>query len=118
GNPAIAGSNTIVAGGFDLRAGGSDIGATNSDQFTFEYVQRSGDFDMKVRLAGLTLSDAWAKAGLMARADLNSTNLYAATLATPDISGCFFQYRASTAAQPATTAGSFPVTYPSTWLRL
>src|SRR5207249_3062618 len=88
-----------------------------SDQFSFEYVPRIGDFDVKMRLAGMTLSDSWAKAGLMARADLSATALYAASLATPANSGSFFQYR-STAGQAATTTGSSPVTYPNTWLRL
>src|SRR5207249_975694 len=72
---------------------------------------------VQVRLAGMTLSDAWAKAGLMAREDLNATNRFAATFATPSVSGCFFQYRL-TNAQPAINTGQFPVTYPGTWLRL
>src|SRR5439155_27170695 len=116
GNPSIAGASTPAPGGFDLSAGGSDIGGSGSDQFSFEYVQRSGDFDVQVRLAGMTLSDAWAKAGLMAREDLNATNRFAATFATPSVSGCFFQYRL-TNAQPAINTGQFPVTYPGTWLR-
>jgi len=118
GSPSILGTNIPAAGGFDLTAGGSDIGAAGTDQFSFEYVQRAGDFDVKVRLAGMTLSDAWAKAGLMARADLTSGSLYAASLATPANSGCFFQSR-SAAGQAAVFGGSsFPVTFPSTWLRL
>src|SRR5436190_17914822 len=116
GNPAIAGAATPSPGGFDFAAAGSDIGGTASDQFSFEYAQRTGDFDVNVRLAGLSLSDAWAKAGLMAREDLSATSRFTATLATPDVSGCFFQYRLTNAA--AVNVGGSPVTYPSTWLRL
>lgn len=117
GSPAISGVATTASGGFDFSAGGSDIGASGADQFSFNYMQQSGDFDVKVRLAAMSLSDAWAKAGLMAREDLMVSNRYAATIATPGVSGCFFQARL-TNGRPATVAGSFPVTYPSTWLRL
>ena len=63
---------TVQAGnGFNVTGGGSDIGGA-SDQFQFNYVQVAGDFDVKVRVAGLNLSDAWAKAGLMAREQLGA----------------------------------------------
>src|SRR5713101_8464372 len=79
GSPAIGGTSSAAAGGYDLTAGGRDIGGT-SDQFTFEYEQRSGDFDVKMRLAALSSSDVWAKAGLMAREFLTSTSRFAAVL--------------------------------------
>ncbi|HEY2951819.1 MAG TPA: lamin tail domain-containing protein [Verrucomicrobiae bacterium] len=116
GNPPIAGTVTAAGNGYDITASGRDIGGT-SDQFTINYQQRTGDFDLKVRLEGLTLSDVWAKAGLMARETLATNSRYAGTFATPSISGSFFQYRLTTGGG-STNAGSFPVTYPNTWLRL
>src|SRR5262245_22411516 len=75
GNPSVGGVVTPVVGGFNLSAGGSSgLGVGTSDQFSFDYVQQSGDFDVKVRLAGLSPSDAWAKAGLMARTDLTASS--------------------------------------------
>jgi len=92
GSPGISGSVTSSGGGFDVTAAGNDIGG-NSDQFTFGYQQRSGDFDVKVRLQGLDLTDPWSKAGLMARQSLNANSTHAAALATPSVSGCFFEAR-------------------------
>src|SRR6185295_11196739 len=97
--------------GYDITASGSDIGGT-SDQFTFNYQQRTGDFDVKVRLQGLTLSDAWAKASLMARETLTATSRLAAVTATPSVSGCYFQAR-TVAGAAMVQSGSFPVNYPN-----
>src|SRR5258706_453087 len=84
GNPGPPGAVATLANGFNLTAGGSDIGGT-SDQFTFNYQTCSGDFDVKVRVEGLDLSDPWAKAGLMARATLTTNSAFAAVFATPSI---------------------------------
>ncbi|HVY68562.1 MAG TPA: lamin tail domain-containing protein, partial [Verrucomicrobiae bacterium] len=116
GGATPAGSIVGAGGGYDLSGGGSGINGT-ADQFQFSYQQRSGDFDVRVRLDSLTGTDAWAEAGLMARETPASGSRFAAALATPSISGAFFRSRA-TASTPLTTAGSFPVNYPNTWLRL
>src|SRR6185436_12244488 len=88
-----------------------------NDQFQFTWQQRSGDFDVKVRVASLGLSDAWAEAGLMARESLVSGGRFASVLGTPSISGCYFQSRATTNGA-ANMLGSFPANPPNTWLRL
>jgi hypothetical protein len=116
GSPAPGGSSTPVPGGFDVTGGGADLGGTN-DQCQFAYLARAGDFDVKVRLAALALSDSWAEAGLMARETLDPGSRFAGVLATPTISGCYFQAR-TTAAGTASASGSFQVNYPNTWLRL
>jgi regulation of enolase protein 1 (concanavalin A-like superfamily) len=116
GNPALAGSQTAVSGGYDITAGGSDLGGS-ADQCQFSYQLRTGDFDVATRLAGLSLSDVWAKAGLMARETLDPGSRFAASLATPDMVGSFFEWRNGTSS-PTSSAGSFPGNYPSTWLRL
>ncbi|MBK8001659.1 MAG: lamin tail domain-containing protein [Verrucomicrobia bacterium] len=116
GNPQPAGAVTSVAGGVDISAGGRDIGGTN-DQFQFSYQLRTGDFDVKVRVTSLSLSDAWAEAGLIAREDANGGGRFASVMATPSISGSYFQYR-DTVNAAAALAGSYPVNFPNTWLRL
>ena len=116
GNPTIPGSATSVAGGYDVTGAGTNLGGM-SDQFFFDYQSMAGDFDVQVRIATLSQSDAWAKAGLMARATLNTNSLFGAALATPSLTGCLFQSRADTNAS-ATMSGSFAVNYPYTYLRL
>jgi hypothetical protein len=114
GSPAISGTVVPTSGGFDITAGGTNIFG-NADQFTFYYQEIAGDFDVNVRIAGLALSDAWAKAGLIARETTNANSRYAGTFATPSIAGVLFQSRTST---NTVMAGQFPVNYPDTWLRL
>ncbi len=116
GNPPIAASITANGNGVDLTASGSDIGGY-SDQLGFGYSVRSGDFDVAVRLAGLSLPDLWAKAGLMARETLDAGSRFAAVFATPSMNGCFFQWRDPVNAY-AGSQGNFPANYPYTWLRL
>lgn len=116
GAPTPAGGQTPVANGINLSGGGADIGGA-SDQFQFSYVQRTGDFDVKVRVDSLSRADAWSEAGLLAREALTPGARAASVMATPSISGCYFQARG--ASNGATTlTGSFPVNYPNTWLRL
>jgi hypothetical protein len=116
GNPLLPGGQIVVSNGLTIASDGAAIGGT-ADQFEFSYRLVSGNFDLAVRLAALSLSDTWAKAGLMARESLAPGGRFAASLATPVINGCFFEWR-----DPADSAnqagGSFPDNYPNTWLRL
>ncbi len=116
GGPAQPGSVTSVGGGYDIVAGGTNILGT-SDQFSFNYQQITGDFDYRVRVAGLSLADAWSKGGLMARETLTGNSRFAAAFATPSVSGTFFQHRSSVGGT-TTNSGSHPVNFPDTWLRL
>jgi hypothetical protein len=116
GGPAQPGSLTPVAGGYTVMAGGTGIGGT-TDQFHFDYQLQSGDFDVKLRVQSMSLSDTWAKAGVMARESLAANSRFAASMATPTLAGCFYQYRDPPGAAAVTT-GSQPVNYPFTWLRL
>lgn len=116
GNPTPAGGQTSVGNGLNISGGGADVGGT-SDQFQFSHVQRTGDFDVKVRLDSLTLADAWSEAGMVARESLTPGARSVSVLATPTISGCYFQSR-GTSNGATTLSGSFPVNYPNTWLRL
>lgn len=116
GNPVPPGSQVPAGNGLNIGGGGGGMGGTN-DQCQFNYVPQSGDFDFKVRLDTLSLADAWSEAGLMVREDLTAGGRFASVLATPSISGAFFESRSATNGSPAVT-GSFPVNYPNTWLRL
>ncbi len=116
GNPVQVGGVTFADGGYDIVGAGSDIGGS-TDQFHFDYQPRTGDFDMKVRLQGLELSDVFAKAGLMARETLEPNSRFVAALATPSLGGCVSVWRASSGGA-SSSSGSVPVNYPETWLRL
>ena len=116
GNETPAGGQVTGGNGWNITGGGSGLGGT-SDQFQLAYVPQTGDFDYKVRLDSLGLADAWSEAGLIVREDLTPGGRFATTLATPDISGAFFESRTATNGSPA-FSGSFPVNYPNTWLRL
>ena len=112
GAPTQPGSMTVTASGYTLTGSGTDIGGT-SDQGFFAYQQRSGDFDVRVRVASLTHSDVFAEAGLMARETLEAGSRFAAVFATPSLYGCSMEWR-PTAGQQSARAGSFPVNYPFT----
>jgi len=116
GNPKPASIITVRSNGVSVVAGGSDIGGA-ADQFAFDYQMCSGDFDVSLRVNGLSFSDAWAKAGLMARETLNPTSRFAASLATPTLNGVLFVDRDSAGGAPL-SSGSFPVNFPDTWVRL
>lgn len=118
GSTNALGTVNEVAGGFDMTAGGRDP-STKADQFLFQWSIVTGDFDYQVRVESLDLTDAQAKAGLMARDDLGSSSRFAAVFATPapSINGAFFQSRAA-AGKDTVASGNYPVNYPGMWLRL
>ncbi|MGA2862971.1 MAG: lamin tail domain-containing protein [Verrucomicrobiota bacterium] len=116
GSPTPPGSIWGATGGYDVGGGGKDISGV-SDQFQFVCEILNGDFDLEVRLASLTPTDVFAKAGLMAREDLTPGARFAAVLATPAMNGSFFAARTS-AGGGVTVGGNLPVNYPQTWLRL
>ncbi|HEY5913330.1 MAG TPA: lamin tail domain-containing protein [Verrucomicrobiae bacterium] len=116
GDPVPQGGVAAAGNGWNISGSGSDVGGTE-DQFQFSYQQRTGDFDVMVRIDSLTLVDAWSEAGMAAREGLTAGARSASVVATPSISGCYFQSRSVTNAT-TTLAGAFPVNYPNTWLRL
>jgi len=116
GNATPPGGLVPAGSGWNITGGGSGLGGT-SDQCQLAYVQQSGNFDYRVRLDSLDLADAWSEAGMVARETLTPGARSASVMATPSISGCFFQARSATNGATA-RSGSFPVNYPNTWLRL
>src|ERR1017187_5051037 len=60
GNPPVSSTVSLAGNGINVTAAGSDFGG-NSDQGNFSYQVYSGNFDVSARLAGLVLSDIFAK---------------------------------------------------------
>jgi hypothetical protein len=116
GNPLLQSSQVPAGNGYNITAGGTATSGTN-DQCALSYQLRTGDFDLQVRLDSLGLADAWSEAGLMAREDLSAGARFASVLATPSISGCFFQWRGATNAVTS-RSGDLQANYPNMWLRL
>jgi len=116
GRPPSPGLVEPVPGGLNITVVGAGVGGTN-DQFHLSHQQRTGDFDVEVRLESLQLGNLFAQAGLMARQSLSEDSPFAAVLATPSLAGSFFSWRGQTGAV-ARMQGSSPVNYPQTWLRL
>jgi len=116
GNASVTSSVTAAGNGFNVTAAGADFGG-NSDQGNFSYQLVTGNFDVTVRVAGLSLSDIFAKAGLMARENLTASSRFAAAFTTPAMNGSSFEWR-DPSANAANTSGNFPANYPNTWLRL
>jgi hypothetical protein len=116
GGASVPSTVRFVPAGYDLTAGGTGPDLV-SDQLTLGFEERTGDFDLAVRLDAVSLSDVWARAGLMARDGLSTNSPFAAVWATPAAAGCFFQARTTTSTNIAPT-GAFPVNHPYTWLRL
>jgi regulation of enolase protein 1 (concanavalin A-like superfamily) len=109
----------IGPGAFDVTGGGFDLGGAD-DQSQFAWEQRTGNFDVQVRLAGATLSSPFFHGGLMARGTLETNSAFAGVFGSSAQMGCVFESRLSTSAasSTATLDGGFPVNYPLTWLRL
>lgn len=126
GGPA-AGTTTKLPDGYQVVAGGADIWGA-SDQFRFAYQQRSGDFDIFVKIASVTQADLYTKAGLMVRDSLNANARHIFALVFPSNAarnnndgGYEFQSRDTVGGNAAAVYPTPPsplVAYPNTWLRL
>jgi hypothetical protein len=99
-----------------MSAADATSGSTGDD-FAYQSQIRAGDFDVRTRVNSLGLADGYSEVGWMARADTTPGSMFAGVLAGPSLGGVRFQSRATPGA-PAASAGSMPVNYPCTWLRL
>jgi hypothetical protein len=118
GGAKTAGSTTTIAAGrdYDVTGGGNDIW-TGGDQFRFAYAAVAGDFDLRVRVDGLTNTNAWTKAGLMARASLANNAANAFALTTPGANRTGFSTRSTAGGMSVKAAGGVG-SFPNVWLRL
>lgn len=120
GGSVVPGSiERVGPGAFNLTGGGGQIGQA-ADQFQYAWEQRTGNFDVQVRVEGVEITDPFVHAGLMARDGLSTNSRFAAVFASSPQAGSFFESRASAGVNSAvSTVGSgFPANYPQTWLRL
>ena len=92
GSVGIPGSATYLNTTYTLKGSGADIWGT-ADGFHFLSQSISGDFVITARLASISDTDYWAKAGLMVR-ETNATNAKnVALLVTPQGGGTRMQWR-------------------------
>lgn len=104
--------------GFDVTGSGRGIGGQDGvDDFQFFYQQRVGDFDERVRVAGVQVTDPSLLAGLMARESLTTYSPFAGVFASSPQLGTLFMAR-NFPGWPSSRMGNVPVNYPQTWLRL
>ena len=112
-------------GVYEVTSAGADIWLA-ADSFHFLYEEKTGDFDVRVQLAGITLANPSARGGLMVREDLSpeSRNLFAGTYAVGGQNNWVATVRAETGATTTLGPGeSFPVraadfAFPNAWFRL
>jgi regulation of enolase protein 1 (concanavalin A-like superfamily) len=109
----------IGTSGLYMRAGGSDIW-NNADGIHFAYVPIDGDFDVSVKVAGLSRPDNWTKAGIMVRQDLSggSRNYNLVTTATNGQNQVVAQWRYNTNNASANLAKAGGTFLPDCWLRV
>ncbi|MFM1770732.1 MAG: hypothetical protein RJA22_3261, partial [Verrucomicrobiota bacterium] len=114
-----------------VTAGGSDIW-NNQDGFNFVYSERTGNFDVRVRVESLVAANPWTKSGLMARENLTPGSRNLSAIVTPPpvptldgsgtgSNGYEANYRdtqdGGTGGWPGGVNGAAPA-YPNAWIRL
>jgi hypothetical protein len=113
------GTITIVGGGNDIW----DM----TDEFTYAYAPKTGDFDVQVRVDSLTFNGDHTKAGLMVRESLaeDSRHLFLQVKPTGGANQTKLSYRTGAAdvagqngGQHEDPADQNPPPYPNAWLRL
>ena len=114
GSVGAAGSVSYSGGTFTVQGSGADIWNT-ADEFHFAYRTLAGDGSIVARVAGVTNTDVWAKAGVMIRESLSAGSRHAAMLVSSG-KGLAFQRRTSTGGVSTHTGGgSSTAPY---WVRL
>ncbi|NJO88015.1 MAG: family 16 glycosylhydrolase, partial [Chloroflexia bacterium] len=103
GSVGAVGSATYNSGTFTLEGSGADIWG-NSDEFRYVYQPIDGDVVITAKVNSLSNTDAWAKAGVMIRENLNNNSKHAMTVVTAG-NGTAFQRRVTTGGSSAHNAG-------------
>jgi PKD repeat protein len=114
GPVGVTGSATESGGVFTVRGAGADIWGT-ADAFRFVYVPMSADGQIVARVAAMTGTEAWAKAGVMIRESLTPGSAHAFMLVSAG-KGSAFQRRPSAGAVSLHTSGG--AASPPGWVRL
>lgn len=114
GAVGVAGRADYSGGVFTVSGSGADIWGS-ADAFRFVYRSLTGDGEIIARVATVSNTDPWTKAGVMIRATLDAGSQQATMLVSPG-KGLALQYRTTsggTSASIAGGAGTAPV-----WLRI
>ena len=114
GSPTPAGSASYSSGTYTIKAGGTDIWSA-ADQFHFAYQAMTGNAEIVARVASITNTHAWAKAGVMIREALTAQSRHATMFASVS-KGYAFQRRPETGGLSVHTSGGSGA--PPGWVRL
>jgi regulation of enolase protein 1 (concanavalin A-like superfamily) len=95
GSVGVPGSAIFLDDAFTLQGSGADIWET-ADGCHFVFQSLSGDFVITARLASMSNTDYWAKAGLMVRESEAAGSKNVSLLVTPEQGGTRMQWREST----------------------
>ena len=103
GAVAATGSASYATGTFTVNGSGADIWGT-ADEFRFVYQPINGDVTIVARVASLSNTDPWAKAGVMIRASTATGSQHAFTMVSVS-NGLHFQRRITTNGTSDDTGG-------------
>ena len=103
GSVAAAGSASFSSNTWTVRGSGADIW-NSADEFRFTSRTMTGDGTVTARVASVSNTDAWTKAGVMIRDTLTAGSKHALTFVTPS-QGLKFQRRVSTGGATTSTPG-------------
>jgi len=104
GNPALSGNADHSGGVFTVEAAGEDISG-EADQFHFVYQQIAGDVGIVAMVDHLTVTDDWAKAGVMIRGSLDAGAAHGSAIVS-GVYGVRFQRRPLDGGPSTSTWGS------------
>jgi outer membrane protein assembly factor BamB len=110
GGATPVGAQNLAGGAWTIQAGGGDIWDP-ADSFRYIFHALPGDGTVSARLASLSNSNPWAKAGLMLRRSTDPVAPYYAIFVTP-ANGLVIQYRTlqgGTTSQVAAGPGAGPI---------
>ncbi len=114
GSVSAAGGTSFSSSTWTVRGSGADIWGS-ADEFHFVSRTMTGDGTVTARVASLTNTDAWTKAGVMIRETLTAGSKHAAMFVSPG-KGLSFQRRASTGGATTSTPGGAGIA--PYWVRL
>jgi regulation of enolase protein 1 (concanavalin A-like superfamily) len=115
GSVGVAGSAQFSNGTFTVRASGADIWGA-ADGFHYAYQPWSGDGSITARVAGVTNTSAWSKAGVMFRTSPLDAGSAHAFMLVSAANGVAFQRRAATGGTSVST--NVAGVTPPRWVRL
>jgi YVTN family beta-propeller protein len=115
----VPGTTSVSGGNYTLTASGEDI-YFNEDGLRFAYQQVTGDGEIIARVTSQTLTNDWAKAGVMIRETLTGGSRHATAFTTPLAAGNGFGmvWRSETNGATDYARGPDLNAAPNNWVRL